>query len=136
MTIEYKIIENLKLVYVRMSDIVTFPELMAHIKALSQDHRYCAPMRKLVDFRFCTQYKLSMEEGIAFAMAKAHLSDVFDNEQCALVAPKDIEYGMGRVHEAHTAESSIQTSVFRSFDDALNWLKIETQDNPLDLEKP
>jgi hypothetical protein len=135
MTVEYKIIESQKLVYVRMNGVVIFSELMAHIRELSRDHKYRSPMKKLVDFRYCSQYVISIEEGIRFAMAKAHLCDVFDNEKCALVAPKDIEYGMGRVHEVHTSESSIETNVFREFDEAMDWLKITINDDAFDFEK-
>ena len=135
MTVEYKIIESQKLVYVRMSGVVIFSELMTHIRRLSRDHKYRSPMKKLVDFRYCTHYELSMEEGVTFAMANSHLCDTFDNEKCAFVAPKDIEFGMCRVHEAHTFESGIESNVFRGFEDALDWLKININDDELDFEE-
>ena len=51
MPLKYKIIESKKLVYLKGIGNVTFSELMNHIDELSQDPKYKAPMKKLVDHR-------------------------------------------------------------------------------------
>jgi len=50
MPLEYKIIESKKLLYVKGVGAVSFSELMNHVDELSQDPKYKASMKKLVDY--------------------------------------------------------------------------------------
>ena len=131
MTVQYKIIENKKIVYVLGTDVITFSDLMDHTDDLSHDKNYKAPMRKLVDYRNIKKFDLSIKEAEIFANKKASLTDVFSRETCAIVAPRDMEYGMARVHFALTSDSTITTEVFRKFKEALVWLNIELDDDEL-----
>lgn len=126
MTVEYSFIENWKLVWVDISDTVTFEQMAAYLKSLSKDSRYRPPMNKLVDFRKCRDYELTREEAEKFAGLNRELSTVFTNEKCAIVAPGDLEYGMSRVHEMYTTGAELDITVFRQLWDALKWLGIET----------
>jgi len=51
MPLKYKIVESKKLIYLKGIGTVAFSELMNHIDELSQDPKYKAPMKKLVDHR-------------------------------------------------------------------------------------
>ncbi|MDY6954768.1 MAG: hypothetical protein SWE60_24975 [Thermodesulfobacteriota bacterium] len=132
MSLRYKIIESKGLVYVVGAGVVTFSELMSHIEALSKDTRYKAPMKKLVDYRNITGKELETRELALYAQAKATLKDVFREEKCAIVAPRDLDFGLSRVHGALVEASGIETGVFRDLDQALSWLGVDIDDNALE----
>ena len=62
MPLEYKIIESKKLLYVKGVGAVSFSELMNHVDELSQDPKYKASMKKLVDYRQVKKMDLSMDD--------------------------------------------------------------------------
>jgi len=125
MPLRYKIIENKRLVYVLGTEIVTFDELVENIKELSDDPLYKPPMRKLVDYRRLQMIELSMQESERFAQEKELRRASFENEQCAIVAPKDVNFGIARMHAALMDQSTMTTKVFRDLEDARAWLGIE-----------
>jgi hypothetical protein len=127
MTVEYRFIDEWKLVWVHISGTATFEQMTAYLKSLSKDPRYCPPMIKLVDFRECRDYALTREEAEKFAKLNRDLRTVFSNEKCAIVAPGDLEYGMSRVHEMYTTGSGLDIAVFRRLQDALGWLDIDAE---------
>lgn len=128
MTVDYRINEDQKLVYVCISGDVTLHEMLDHLDALSADPGYTAPMKKIIDFRYCRSYPLTGTDQEIVARKKTSLSRVFDREKCAILAPNDLEYGMSRVHQALTIDSGIDTMVFRNLEETLDWLKIEKND--------
>jgi hypothetical protein len=127
MTVEYSFTKEWKLVWVNITDTVTFEQMAAYLKSLSRDPRYRPPMNKLVDFRQCRDYALTREEAENFAGLNRDLGTVFSNEKCAIVAPGDLEYGMSRVHEMYTTGSGLEITVFRQLQDALDWLGIDAE---------
>lgn len=126
MPLEYKIIEEKKLVHVTGWGIITFSELLSHINELGKDPGYKKPMKKLIDYRQVSNVELSMTESESFAQTKAELSDIFSEEKCAIVAPKDVTFGTARIHDSliEMKEPNIETEVFRDFDQALDWLDV------------
>ncbi|MDY6951456.1 MAG: hypothetical protein SWE60_08090 [Thermodesulfobacteriota bacterium] len=132
MSLRYRIIESKGLVYVVGADVVTFSELMSHIQALSKDRGYEAPMKKLVDYRHIKGKDLKTKELALYAQAKAALKDVFREEKCAIVAPRDLDFGLSRVHGALVDGAGIETGVFRDLDQALSWLGVDIDDNALE----
>ena len=127
MTVDYSFIDEWRLVWVNTSKTVTFEQMAAYLKSLSKDPRYHPPMNKLVDFRECRDYALTREEAEKFAGLNRELSNVFSNEKCAIVAPRDLEFGMSRVHEMYITGSGLDISVFRRLQDALDWLDIDAE---------
>ena len=125
MTVEYRIIEQKKLVHVKMTGKVTLKEMMDHMDVLSADPGYTAPMKKIVDFRNCEDYTLTGDDEEVFARRRISLTRVFKEEKCGILAPNDLEFGMSRVHQALTGDYGIDTMVFRSLEETLDWLKIE-----------
>jgi hypothetical protein len=128
MCIKCSVIPSKSLVYVRYMGVITYGQRIAHLNQLSQDPMYQAPMKKLVDLRKCRQYKLSAREEECFASRKADMDDRFSGERCAVCAPRDLEYGMSRMHELLTSESSIETMVFRNIEKATAWLRLKPED--------
>ena len=127
MTVDYSFMDEWKLVWVTISDVVTFEQMTAYLRSLSKDPRYRPPMSKLVDFRQCRDYALTREEAEKFAGLNRELSTAFSNEKCAIVAPGDLEFGMSRVHEMYTTGSGLDITVFRRLQDALALLDIDAE---------
>jgi hypothetical protein len=127
MTVEYRFLEEWKLVLVKISGSVTFEQMTTYLQSLSKDPRYTPPMKKLVDFRECRNYTLTREEAEKFAIFNRELSHAFPNEKCAIVAPGDLEFGMSRVHEMYISGSGLEISVFRRMSDALGWMDIDPE---------
>lgn len=127
MSIIYTIIPSESLVYTRYRGMVTYGQRIDHIHALSRDAKYQAPMKNLVDMRHCRQYIASPEEEEKFASQKMALSERFAGEQCAICAPRDFQYGMSRMHEILMSASGIETMIFRTLDESLEWLGLQPQ---------
>jgi hypothetical protein len=126
MTVDYAFFEKWKLVIVNITDTVTFEQMVTHLISLSKDPLYQPPMNKLVDFRKCRKYELTRDQAEKFAVLNRELSNFFLNEKCAIVAPKDLEYGMSRVHEMYISDSGLDIQVFRQLPEALDWLGIDS----------
>ncbi len=130
MPLKYEIFEDLKLVLAVGKDVISFEELMDHVDQISKDPKYKKPMKKLVDYRKVKSIHLNSSESETFAQKKASLANVFFGEKCAIVAPVDPAYGVARVHDSlmDYKEPGIETSVFRDWDEAQEWLDIKLID--------
>lgn len=132
MPVVYSIIASQKLVYARLTGTVDAAALARHFKELSQDDRYIAPMKKLVDCRFCGDYQVSTAEEQKLASLKEIFAEKFQNERCAIVAPSNLLYGSNRAFQEQSFDSAITTMVFRNMNDAITWLQIDISEVDLD----
>jgi len=66
-------------------------------------------------------YNRSPEDVITMARSLASLSNRFNN-RIALVAPKDLMYGLMRMGSVFTEETGFEPKVFRAFAEARKWL--------------
>ena len=114
----------MRIIHVKVVGDLSYPDLMDHINKLKNDGFYRPPMKNIFDYRLCIQNQLTISEAKQFALTKISLGHIFANEMCAIIAPEDINYGLGRLHEILTSSSSFITSVFRRFEDGLSWLDI------------
>lgn len=124
MPIEYDIIEDKQLVLAKGVGIVTGKDVIKHLDALSEDQRYSAPMKKLVDYRTIESINITPEEATTIALKKDTFSKKFHAEKCVFVSPGDMTYGTSRVHQSLVDASDINTAVFRQIGEALDWLDI------------
>ncbi len=99
---------------------VTFEETLDTVKRLYADPRFQVPTRILWDLR-AGSFDISTED-------VSRLSDyVLKNRvegrgRTAIVAGDDLVFGMSRMYEFMTAESSAEIQVFRDAEAALDWL--------------
>ena len=124
MPIEYDIIEEKKLILAKGHDVVTANDVINHFYSLSADKRYKAPMKKLVDYRTIQSIVISPEEALLIAQRKEEHAKVFAGEKCAFVSPGDLTFGTARVHQALVQHIDINTEVFRSMEEAQEWLDV------------
>jgi hypothetical protein len=134
MPLKYKILQDRKLVYVVGTEKVTFAELLAHLGELAKDPGYRAPMKKLIDYRYCEPLNLSTAEMETFSRKKASYANVFAGEQCAIITKVDVDFGMARMHGAHIEQKKIDTMVFRDMKPALEWLSLTVGEDELKIE--
>jgi hypothetical protein len=66
-------------------------------------------------------YNRSPENVITMARSLASLAKRFNN-RIALVAPKDLPYGLMRMGSVFSEEMGFEPKVFRTFDEARKWL--------------
>ncbi|MDY6855933.1 MAG: hypothetical protein SWO11_14750 [Thermodesulfobacteriota bacterium] len=124
MPIEYDIIKEKNTVIVVGSGVISATDIINHLDSLAEDDRYTAPMKKLVDYRDIESINILPDEAEIIAQRKKKLSKKFSGEKCAFVSPSDLTYGTARVHQALIDGTDINTQVFRSFEEALDWLNI------------
>ena len=125
MTVEYKIIEEKKLVIVKALGTVTDKEILDYLDNLASDERYIAPMKKLVDFSLTEKVAKTYVGAVDVANRKKRHNEKFIGEKCAFVAPSDLTYGMSRMHQALMEETGGNIEVFRRIEQALEWLDVQ-----------
>ena len=128
MPITYEIIEGKNIILAVGSGVVTANDVLSHFDRLAKDSNYIAPMKKLVDYRTIESINISPDEAHIIARRKKELAAKFIGEKLAFVSPGDLTYGTARVHQILIEDVDINTEVFRSFGEALEWLNI-TLDN-------
>ena len=125
MTVEYKIIEDKRLVIVKAFGTVTDKEVVDYLEGLAADERYVASMKKLVDFSLTESIKKTYDGALDVAKKKKALESKFSGEKCAFVTPADLAYGMARMHQALMEDAGDRIEVFRRIEEALDWLDVE-----------
>jgi len=125
MAIEYKIVADKKLILARGVATVKGSDVLKHLEELAADKNYVSPMKKLVDYRNIDNILISSEEAIAIARKKKDLAEAFKNERCAFISPGDLTYGTSRVHQALIQGIDLNTEVFRSVQEAIDWLDVD-----------
>lgn len=135
MPIQYKIFADQKLVYAIGVGKISIEDLLMHLEELARDPAYQPPMKKLVDYRNTPVLALTPEEIRIFTNQKSLHQSKFEGEKCAIVYRSDYDFGMGRVHGA-TVSTGIDTGTFHSLSEALNWLKLDLQEQELQISRP
>ncbi len=101
-------------------------ELLTQLVRLESYPRY----HQLFDFQAIENYDIT-PEGLREYSAKAaeYVSqyDAEEHRKVAIVVGQDVQFGMGRVFIAHMEQSPGMRTIFRSRQEAIEWLEI---DNP------
>jgi hypothetical protein len=124
MPIEYEIIDDQQLVLAKGSGVITGGDVVGHLDSLAADDKYKAPMKKLVDYRYIDDIRISSEEAVTIALKKDTFSKKFRGEKCAFVSPGERTYNTSRAHQALVNSTDIDTAVFREIKEALDWLDV------------
>jgi len=122
MPIKYDIIKGKNIIMAVGCGVVTAEDIISHLESLAKNDSYISPMKKIVDYRTIESISISPDEAELIAQRKKGLSTKFSGEKCAFVSPGDLTYGSSRVHQALVYGVDINTAVFRSFDEAMEWL--------------
>ncbi len=98
-------------------------EFLAFYKSFFESDTFKPPMNLLVDLRETNSSSRSQEALLRFAeLAEAKLADITASTKVAVVAPKDLSFGLARMYEVLSDSVHWNFVVFRAMDAALAWL--------------
>ena len=128
MSIEYRIDRKRRLVIVTGRGTVT-PDELGNYQRTVWSNPEVAGYNELADMREVEHViAASPEQMSGLARLAATMDAGPPSSKFAIVAPQDAVYGLGRMFEAYRgleSQSKKQVAVFRSMEEALQWLGME-----------
>ena len=123
MTIESHVRPEHNLVIFVHTGRVPDDEFLTFYKSFFESDTFKPPMNLLVDLRETNSSSRSPEVLLRFAESvEAKLADITANTKVAVVAPKDLSFGLARMYEILSDSVHWDFVVFRAMDAATAWL--------------
>jgi hypothetical protein len=123
--LDYDIDEDQGVVYLRGSGEVTNDDMRDMPTRVAADARLRAGMLSLTDLSNITDYKVTTAGVERYMETLENSRDVRGQSYAAIVAPKDLHFGMARLLELKSdGRGPLQFKVFRNREDACQWLGI------------
>jgi len=119
MPANYRIDEELGVVFGTFAGTVTLSDLIEAQRALMADPRFRPHLSLLLDTRDAADVRLSAEDVRTLSRSTA----LGPGARRAIVATTDLRFGLARMYEMLSAGRPDQTAVFRTIEDALDWLR-------------
>ena len=107
-----------RLVVIRMTGAIRAGELLAAREGGRTNPVFPPGFRQLIDLGDATEFDLSS----AAVESLASSSSVVPGTKRAIVAPRDLPYGMSRIFAVFAERHGHDVRVFRSLDEAMSWL--------------
>lgn len=118
-----RILDNLGLVVLRYWGDVTYEEIREVFDEWVRLPGFLPHLKALIDFRQATT-QVSGDEVQKLA-AYAHQTDaLWGDTKWAVLAPSDVIYGLSRMYSALTVDYDVKTHVFRTPEEANDWLGV------------
>ncbi len=133
MPVSYEIFKEMGLIVSRQIGHTDDDEIVRVYKAMYTDPDFKLSYNKLVDLRDSDSRERSprvLETMAQFTSNK--YSEIQPKPKVAIIAPKHLTYGFGRMYDGLSAETGEELQVFRSAVEACEWLGIDA--NILNLE--
>jgi hypothetical protein len=124
MPIPYRYDEFANRLLTRCEGVVTQAEVLGHFRQLTRDARLRPRCDVLLDLSFMASMP-STEQVSEAAMALEEMRELVSLGRCAIVAPEDLTYGLGRMFQGFSWPVFTGMRVFRTHADAINWLNEE-----------
>ncbi len=121
MAVSYRIDKSLGLIFTTPQGMFTGQDMLTHIKRLTEDPDFDPSYNQLVDLRAV----------IEFAMSAAELQVITgyrlfnEKSRRAIVADKDITFGMARMYEVFREDAPEEIKLFRDMAEARRWLGLD-----------
>jgi len=131
MPTEYKVDEKTGIMYVRRWGAITIDDEAAALKERSVDVSVIPNISVIVDCREVVPPD-SAEVVRYIADRTTAIAAELDCGPVAIVVGNDVGYGMARMYMGLTALKHPNTEVFRSYNDALKWLQVQSKKSGLD----
>jgi len=128
MPVHYQIDPGRHLIRTRCVGSLTLDEVVAHLRALEADPRIPDPLDVLLDFSELSNFP-DHDQVHSVAREVQQLRPNIAWRNLAIVAPRDLAFGIARMFEMISEPSFRATMVFRARADAERW--IEKPDAPL-----
>lgn len=131
MPITYRLKPDEKLVILVHRGIVADDEFLSFYSTLYEDTRFDKSFNLLVDLRRTESASRSSDALSEFAeFIRNQFSGAAVRPKVAVVAPRDISFGLARMYEAISSDIPVEFTVFRSIEAAISWLDLS--ENPMD----
>ena len=102
---------------------LTGTDILTAINAVHQtEEKTRAVIFQIGDFRLVEKVEISTEDVKRISERDKLTASINPNLISAVVAEKNIVFGMSRMWQAYTDEASVVTAVFRSMDEAEIWV--------------
>ncbi len=102
---------------------LTGTDILTAINAVHQtEEKTHAVIFQIADFRLVEKVEVSSEDVKRISERDKLTATINPNLISAVVAEKDIVFGMSRMWQSYTDEASVVTAVFRSMDEAESWV--------------
>jgi hypothetical protein len=122
MTIRYAIEPTLGTILTTVSGTVTTDDVISYLTEVLPHPNRGRPYREIFDLRKVGTLQVDMEGARRIAAFVRGFESELDAGMVAVVAPRDFEFGMGRVIGAYLDELPFEFRVFRNMDDARVWI--------------
>ena len=114
-----------ELVVLTHTGAVTDEEFLATYRGFIADPRLDKSFDLLVDLRNSDSSGRTPATLREFAgIVQRHYAGQTERPKAAVIAPRDLSYGLARVYEAYSDISTMELVVFRALDAALEWLGV------------
>jgi hypothetical protein len=119
--VTYQVDRTFPLVRTRCTGDVTFAEVVSHFRELERDASLPARFDVLLDL---TEMRSVPESDQLRSVAREieHLQPRIQWGSCAIVASRDVLYGMSRILRAFAEAHFADSNVFRELEEAERWL--------------
>lgn len=130
MPLTYSIELNGSLILAIASGTVTNQDLSEYVSSLAKDARVKPGMKELIDLRGAAGAEVTSNGLLSLATFTLSQKERFRGIKCAIVADRDLAFGLARMYEAYSEGEGIPVDrkVFREFDEACRWLGIDPGD--------
>jgi hypothetical protein len=121
MPVTYAFDQESCLIHTRCTGQVTFQEVMAHFRQLESDSARPPRLHVLLDLSQ-QQTEPTREQLWSVVAEVERLRDKVRWGACAIVASRDVLFGVGRMFQAFTGAYFSDSNVFRDLEQAEHWL--------------
>jgi hypothetical protein len=119
--VTYQIDQELRLIRTRCTGDVTFAEVLSHFRELVRDAALPRRLDVLLDLTEMGSIPES-DQLRSVASEVAHLQQRLEWGSCAIVAGRDVLFGMSRMFQVFVESNFANSNVFREIDQAEHWL--------------
>ena len=121
MPASYRIDKSLGLVFTTAQGVLTGQDILTHRQRLREDPDFDPGYNQLIDLRDVFEFPVSGAE--MPRIVDHHLFN--EKSRRAIVAEKDIYFGMARMYEMYGEADPSQIRVFRDMAEARRWLGLD-----------
>jgi len=106
---------------------VTYQDVLDYVTSLTSDECIKPGMKELIDLRAADKTEVTSSGLLGVAMFTALHKEKLRGTKCAMVAGKDLAFGLAKTYQAYSESEGIEVDrrVFTDFDEACEWLGID-----------
>jgi hypothetical protein len=124
MPVTYRYDEFANRLVTRCEGPITYADVVEHFRHLTRDVRLKPNCDVLLDFTFLVAMPTAQQVS-QVATALEDMRELVPFGRCAVVAPEDVMYGLGRMFQGFAWPTFTGMRVFRTQADSINWLNEE-----------